>query len=284
MNKKPTQYKLRSYNSEEKTLEESVMASLDCSDAAILPWLPFILQDFWEMGSDSDTIIHLIKKHLKSNPAKSKVLDLGCGKGAISVKTAKKLGCSCLGIDAISEFIDFARLKANEYRVSHLCIFETGDIRKMINRPARYDIIISGAIGPVLGNYYETLTKLKLCLNETGIIIIDDGYIGNKSRFTHPQMLKKSELLKQVDTTGMVLADEVTTDAKGKKNESYDAKYNNLEERCLVLISMHPDKAGMFLNFLKKQRAEYNLLKSEITCSTMVFQRKTTTSTKAVFI
>jgi hypothetical protein len=36
---------------------------MDCTDNEILPLLPFILQDFWEIGFDPDVMINRIKKH-----------------------------------------------------------------------------------------------------------------------------------------------------------------------------------------------------------------------------
>jgi cyclopropane fatty-acyl-phospholipid synthase-like methyltransferase len=35
----------------------------------------------------------------------AKVLDLGCGKGAVSVQIASKFGFDVVGIDAMSEFL-----------------------------------------------------------------------------------------------------------------------------------------------------------------------------------
>lgn len=64
-----------------------------------------------------------------------------------------------------------------EYRLSHLCSFETGDIRKKIKELNNFDIIILGAIGQVFGDYFTTLTILDRCLNQNGIIIIDDGLV-----------------------------------------------------------------------------------------------------------
>ena len=43
-----------------------------------------------------------------------------------------------------------------EYRLSHLCSFETGDIRKKIKELNNFDIIILGAIGQVFGDYFTT--------------------------------------------------------------------------------------------------------------------------------
>ncbi len=103
-----------------KSLEESVATSLDCSGNSLLPYLPYILQDFWEIGASPEVIIDLIRKH-KKNYSTLDVLDLGCGKGAVSIKVALELRCRCLGIDALSEFIDEARRRAQEYHVTSMC-------------------------------------------------------------------------------------------------------------------------------------------------------------------
>jgi len=39
-----------------KTVEESILVSMDCSDRQILSYLPYILQDFWEIGTDPKTV------------------------------------------------------------------------------------------------------------------------------------------------------------------------------------------------------------------------------------
>jgi len=170
-----------------KTTEESVVTAMDGFDKELFPFLSYILQDLCEIGADPDAIIRLIRKHGKRYP-ELKVLDLGCGKGAMSVKVAKALGCRCYGIDAIPEFITFAHQKAIEYEVTHLCTFEVADIRKKVKDLSDYDIVILGAIGPVFGDYYITLITLTDCIKPQGIFIIDDGYIEDNSNYSHPSI------------------------------------------------------------------------------------------------
>jgi len=40
-----------------KTIEETIAAAMDITEKELLPFLPYILQDFWEIGADPDTII-----------------------------------------------------------------------------------------------------------------------------------------------------------------------------------------------------------------------------------
>jgi len=253
-----------------KTVEECVVMAMDGTEAELFPYLPYILQDLWEIGADPETVIHLIEKHA-NRYTELKVLDLGCGKGAVSVKLAAALGCQCHGIDAIPEFIGHARQKALEYGVQHLCTFETGDIRAKIHEWSGYDIIILGAIGPVFGNYFTTLTKLSPCINERGFIIIDDGYVEDNSNFIHPLIMKQSVIFDQVKSAGMQLIDEIII-SKNEIIESDDLIFNLLEKRCLELIRRHPQKSELFKRYIKNQEIENEVLANRVICSTMVVQ------------
>lgn len=252
------------------SIEESVVSAMDGSDKEIFPFLPYILQDIWEIGSDPIVIIELIRQYAR-NFSDIRILDLGCGKGAVSIKLAKELNCSCLGIDAINDFIEEADKKALEYGVTHLCSFEVGDIRIKVKELSGFDIIILGSIGPVFGNYYETLTFLSSCLNKNGIIIIDDGYIEQDSDYTHPLILKKEEITSQIKASGMSLIDEAIIQ-KDKIKSSDDYIYKKLKLRCNELIEKYPDKKFLFENYIKKQEEENDVLENKVICSTMVIK------------
>lgn len=255
-----------------KTIEESVVIAMDCSDKELFPFLPYILQDIWEIGSDPDIITKLIQKHFH-NLHDLKVLDLGCGKGAVSVKVSKECGCYCYGIDAISEFIGFARQKATEFKVNHLCKFDIGDIREKINDLSGYDVIILGAIGPVFGNYYSTLTTLSKCINKNGIFIIDDGYIDDDDNdFIHPSMYKKSDILHQIELAGMQLVENDIMDKEYIK-DSDDYIFENLKKRCNELIEQFPNKQNLFLNYICKQEVENDVLENKVIGTTMVIKK-----------
>ncbi len=256
-----------------KTIEDSVLTAMDCTDKEILPYLPYILQDFWGIGSDPNVIIKLIRKHLP-NINNLKVLDLGCGKGLVSISIARQMNCECHGIDAIPEFISFSISKADEFSVSGLCKFEVGDIREKVKTLGKYDVIILGSIGQVFGNYHDTLTILNNNLKNGGIIIIDDGYIEDESSFKHELVFSKSELKRQIADAGMQFADEVVSNENDTVIVNYDKEYENLAKRCQELSVKHPDKAEIFINYCNQQKKEYDNLKNEITCSTMVVKRK----------
>jgi len=256
-----------------KTLEESVVIAMDGSDKELFSFLPYILQDLWEIGADPEAIIKLIRRHCIDYD-NLKVLDLGCGKGAVSVKVSQKLGCACYGIDAIPEFIESAQQKAIEFKVNHLCTFETGDVREKVKDLSGYDIVILGAIGPVFGDYVSTLTTLKKCINENGIFIIDDGYIDDKTDYSHPLMFKKSTIIQQLETAGMKLVDDDIMDREDIK-DSDDFIFDNLKKRCLELIEKYPNKQCLFLDYIKKQEIENDVLENNVIGTTMVIKKNT---------
>jgi len=256
-----------------KTIEESVLSAMDCTDKEILPYLPYILQDFWAIGSDPDVMIQLVKKHMSALNG-LKVLDLGCGKGIISIHMAKELNCHCHGIDAIPEFISYSVLKSREYGVSDMCMFEVGDIREKVIHLGKYDVIVLGGIGQVFGNYFDTLMLLQNNLNEGGIILIDDGYIKDDCSFKHEHVLSKGDLYRQIEESGMVLIDEVIASEDPLTEEHYDTEYENLLKRCLELSATYPDKADIFMCYSNQQKNEYEHMKHAMTCSTMVVKKK----------
>ena len=255
-----------------KTLEESVVNAMDGSDTRLFPYLPYLVQDLWEIGADPDAVIRLISKQFHDRSDFS-VLDLGCGKGPVAIRLAKQFGCRCHGIDALPEFIAFAEQKAREYGVAHRCTFEPGDIREKIKRLTAFDVIILGSIGPVLGDYFATLTSLSACLAESGIIVIADGYTEAGSSFPHPAVQTHEEMIRQIDAAGMQLTDlEIIQQDEMKKTNEFI--YKQLKKRCTELIRQHPEQKMLFERYLEQQEAENEILENRITCATMVITRK----------
>jgi cyclopropane fatty-acyl-phospholipid synthase-like methyltransferase len=255
-----------------KSIEESVVVAMDGSDKELFPFLPYILQDIWEIGADPNAIIKLIRKYCNTI-TELKVLDLGCGKGAVSVKVSQTLGCTCYGIDAIPEFVEFAQHKASEYKVNHLCIFEIGDIREKVKDISGFDVVILGAIGPVFGDYFSTLSTLAKCINENGIFIVDDAYINDNSDFSHPLMFKESDILQQIEKAGMEL---VENDIMERDDivDSDDYIFDNLNKRCQELIEKYPDKQNLFLDYIRNQEIENYVLENKVVGSTLVIKKK----------
>jgi len=63
------------------TVEEKLAKSLTAESVELIPYLPYLLQDLWELGSSPKDILEMITKHIPVSK-ETKVLDLACGKGA----------------------------------------------------------------------------------------------------------------------------------------------------------------------------------------------------------
>jgi hypothetical protein len=62
-----------------KSIEESVVIAMDGTDKELFPYLPYILQDIWEIRADPEIVIRLIERHI-INHDRLKIPDLGCEK------------------------------------------------------------------------------------------------------------------------------------------------------------------------------------------------------------
>jgi ubiquinone/menaquinone biosynthesis C-methylase UbiE len=251
-----------------RTIEESVVIAMDGKDKNLYPYLPYILQDIWELGASPEIIINLIKKH-KSDFRNLRILDLGCGKGAVTIKIAMEFKCHCCGIDAVKEFVDESIIKAKENNVEKYCEFEVGDVRTKSFDEINYDIVILGAIGPVFGDYYSTITRLKNCLLSDGLIIVDDSYLDENSNFSHSQIEKKSHIINQIANARMRIIDEVIISEEQIKNSNKNI-FNKIKIRCEELIKKEPKNRHLFENYIKNQEYENEVLEQEVICSTMV--------------
>jgi len=261
------------YFMEKMTIEESIISAMDMTNTGVIKYLPYILQDFWELGTSSEEVIKIIKKH-KPKFSNLKVLDLGSGKGAISIKIASEFGYNCFGIDVIDDFVKFSNKKAKELFVDNLCTFETNDIRTRIKTLEKYDIILSIAIGRVFGNHYEALTEFSPHLNENGLIIIDDAYVEDDCTEDHPNILRKREMLEQINNAGMDLIEIITADEITKVDEDFEKQFNNIQKRCLELIEKYPEDKELLLEYIEQQKGEYDILSNEIVGAMFVIKKK----------
>lgn len=255
-----------------KTVEETIAQAMDCTDTGIIPFLPYILQEFWEIGPSANSLLEIVRENT-TDYANLKILDIGCGKGAVSILLAKELQCTCVGIDALKEFINTAKGKAHEEGISERCKFIGNDARERIKKIGSFDVIILGSVGQVFGDYTETMVVLKDHLTSDGLIILDDGYIDDKSAYKHEQAIRKSHLLEQIERAGMNVVKEYLGPEVAKSTD-YDEELENIIKRCTELGEKHPEKKSLFDGYIQKQEDEYSNLRTEIICSTMVIRRK----------
>jgi 2-polyprenyl-3-methyl-5-hydroxy-6-metoxy-1,4-benzoquinol methylase len=255
------------------SVEETLAQSLTAETTELLPYLPYLLQDLWELGSVPMDMVELISGNVGVSP-RTKILDLACGKGAVSVRLAEEYGCSVKGIDIIPEFIAYAEKKAAEHSVDSLCHFEVGDVNRSIEWERNYDIVILGAVGDVLGDALETISKLKNTIGPQGYLVIDDAY---RADSPEGKYLSREQYLKifegaRVKVVAERRADHADLIAINRSNQA------RIVLRAHELKAMHPEKSSIFDGYIRSQQAECDELEGETTGVTWLLQAVSTES------
>ena len=258
---------------------EKLACSLTAETTELLPFLPYLLQDFWALGSDPDVITGLIGKYVRIYED-TRVLDLGCGKGAVSVKAAQNLRVKINGIDLFPEFIQYARGKAQELGVAGLCEFAVGDINESVKTETDYDCVILGAVGDVLGNPAETLHKLKAVIKPGGYILIDEGYRPEEIKrenvkWRGDDFLTKREWLELFEKAGLELIKTISSsDVADTNNHDSSKGMAFITARANELIEKHPDKRAIFEGYIRSQQNEYDDIDNDLVCVTWILRKK----------
>jgi ubiquinone/menaquinone biosynthesis C-methylase UbiE len=260
-----------------KETQEKLACSLSADTTELLPFLPYLLQDFWELGSDPDVMASLINKYVNIS-AKTRLLDLACGKGAVSVKVAQKLRIKAKGIDLTPEFIEYATQKAKEFNVDDLCEFLIGDVNEAVKTEKDYDCVVFGAAGTdVLGGPAKALNKLKATVKPGGYILIEEGYIPNEGkrediRFNADTYFPLQHWVTLFKETGLELVETASGHSEG--NLDSDSGLAAIIARANELIEKHPDKKAIFERYIRNQRDEYNDINDRIVCVTWILKKQ----------
>ncbi|MGI6777724.1 MAG: class I SAM-dependent methyltransferase [Acetivibrionales bacterium] len=241
-------------------VEEKLAKSLTAETTELIPFFPYLLQDLWELGAMPKEIIELMQKHLQVSQRTS-VLDLACGKGAVSVHVAKTFGCKVKGIDIIPDFISCARKKAEEYLVDNICEFEVNDINQSVENEKGFDVVILGAVGDVLGNPEETILKLKKTVKQHGFMLIDDAYSASGKNNKYPSREQWLKVFKQAGV-------KYVADKEAYEEELTHinmVNQENITKRANELKAVYPNKSDIFEGYIKSQQKECDELENEIT-------------------
>ena len=258
--------------------KEALACSLTAETTDLLPFLPYLLQDFWELGSDPDVMIRLIKDHVSLSP-EACLLDLACGKGAVSVKIAERLKIKVKGIDILPEFIEYAKHKATEHHVTDLCGFVVGDINEAVKTEKDYDIVIFGAAGIVLGEPSEMLRKLKSVIKPGGYILIDEGYLPDNVKQSDLkcnsyELLSGKQWAALFKEAGLDLIEAVSdksTDIPASGDSDTGMAF--IRARANELTLKHPEKKDIFEGYVRGQQNEYDDIENTIICVTWLLRK-----------
>lgn len=255
-----------------KETEEKLAKSLTASSTDILPYLPYLLQDLWELGSNPAQVIKAARD-IGVGPG-WRALDLGCGKGAVSIRLAQELGCRTKGVDLMSEFIDYARKKAKDTGVANLCEFEVGDIIEAAQAEKGYDLVILGAVGSVMGDPEQTLKLLKGTVKPAGYIIVDDGYIieGSDAPRLEAEYYTREQWTQAFENAGLRLICEIEADEETLSVN--DGNTAAIAARAAELAIMHPERRALFEEYIVAQQQECDDMADRVVSAMWLLKRE----------
>jgi SAM-dependent methyltransferase len=239
----------------------------------ILAFVPELLADFTELGSEPELVARWL--HEVALGSDHRVLDLGCGKGAVAIAVAKKLGCHVDGVDALAPFIDAARAAAETAGVANLCAFRHGDLRRELRRAGGYDALLYLAVGEVLGTLEESVRALRRAVRVGGYVIIDDGFRLEEAAVPFPGyelMETREEAFRALTASGDRVVKEWLTSREEVRaqNEGY---FSRIGRRARELAVRHPQHAERLTEYVEKQRQENRVLETAVQSAVWLLQR-----------
>lgn len=141
----------------------------------LLPLVPYLLQDIDELGGMFHHALPVLRE--LNLPPHSRVLDLGCGKGAIACTLAREFGWHVYGIDWFDPFLADARTRAERFGVPELCTFECADARTAVARGLTCDVLVMFSVERFFGSLREYVAGARTLVHPGGIMVIEEMFL-----------------------------------------------------------------------------------------------------------
>lgn len=232
----------------------------------LLPLLPELFREFDALGAWTERAVALLRA--ADLPDEARLVDLGCGKGAVAVAAARELGCRVLGLDLFEPFLDAARDAARAAGVDGLCAFETADIRDGPGDRGPFDAANYAAVGAGLfGDYAGCVGALRRWVRPGGAIVIGDGFLRGSAppRDVPPgyeYYAPRDEALRQLRAHGDELVEELLVPADEFIRDSrwFLERFRAAIERVL---EARPDDRERLERYLAAQEAELRFMERD---------------------
>lgn len=250
-------------------LAEQVARSLDATPA-LLRYFPELFADLWALGSQPAAIVELVGS--LGLPHAAHAVDLGCGKGAVTVALAERLGIAATGVDAFSAFVEEARRRAAEHGVADRCAFVCDDLRRFTGGVEPFDLALLVGVGDVLGGLAETVGSLRACVSPGGYMLIDEGFTAAGPLPGYENVPDHAEALRQLTSHGDRLVREVVRgrEEQARLSATVMCALRNQVER---LAREYPHDASALRAYVMTGEQESSLLGDALIAATWVLER-----------
>lgn len=235
---------------------QKLARSLTAEKTELVPFLPYLLQDLWELGTPAKYVIAMLRRN---NVALNglRILDLACGKGGIGIPLARE-GAAVTMVDIMPEFVDYARRIAGTHGVVEKCVFMTEDVAVTARRERDWDCAVFLGTGDVLGAPAATVELLAGTVRPGGYVVLDETHVagdGDESvrfAYKHP---RHDDWLAAFANAGLTLLD--SDEGDGEEMARANAECNRvIARRAAELSAEHLDKSALFGGYLASQMDE----------------------------
>ena len=255
-------------------LSDEALAAFFQVDPTILHLVPDLLADVWALGSDPEQIVRQLQAAGLAPAAR--VLDLGCGKGAVSLAVAEAFAATVDGSDAFAPFVADAARRAEAVGLGQACRFRCEDLSTTAATARDYDAVLYISVGSVFGGPRDTVAALRRTIRPGGLIVLDDGYrvsddddvafLGCK------YMLSRHATIAGITAFGDRLVGErliLPEDLSAQNRAIMDV----IEARADTLATRFPQHASALATYVARERAECEALDNRVQCVTWVIER-----------
>lgn len=251
--------------------ERQIAAALETTPD-LLPFLPELLADIWALGSWPAVIVEMLDTRGLSHS--TRVLDLGCGKGAVGIRLARDLGFRVLGVDLFEPFIREARERARGENLDDRCEFRVADARDLLMSGGEFDVVVWAALGGALGSFDRCVGQLRQVVRPDGYIVIDDGFYVSEHaivRNGYDHYTSREETHRLLTQHGDELLQE--TVIPRSEVETCNRENNRcIQARAKGLTERFPEHAERLAGYVDSQVAECEILESSIAAAVWLLQ------------
>jgi SAM-dependent methyltransferase len=257
------------------TANEMVAYALETSPE-LLPFLPELLADLDELGSDAEQIASILRD--VTLPHTARVVDLGCGKGAVAIEIASELGLHVLGIELFEPFVAHATAAAQEAGVAHLCEFRHGDVSTMAEGLPPADVAVFAAVGDVLGTPAETMRVVRQYVRPGGYVLLADVFLRDGGSLDFPgfeRYQSRAETVRGLTAWGDALVREVL-EVEAGEDDDVDGDAAAIHRRAIALAERYPEHRDQLLAFAAYQAQANTHIAENLVDAVWVLRRSTT--------
>jgi cyclopropane fatty-acyl-phospholipid synthase-like methyltransferase len=253
-------------------LARQIAYALECSPD-LLPLMPELLTDLEELGGSSSKIVELLRP--LDLPRGARVLDLGCGKGAVLLALAAELGVRGVGVDAFPPFIEEAHESARQRGLDGRCTFRCDDLHDATKELGGFHVAMMLGLGLAVGEQQEIVRLLRGCVPPGGFLVVDDAFLPEGVAGTVPGYegyADHATTLARLRAHGDVILQEHCVPGE-QLEQQIQRETEKIRRRAEDLVRRRPEVAEQVRAYVRRQRREARLARDSVVDAVWLLQR-----------